>query len=312
MEPRKRNRLLIGAIMIATIGIGCVLFFSGDSEPAYDGRPLSEWVVMIGVKKNPSLYTESEKEAATEAIQAIGTNALPHLIQWLAYEPTGLRRFVFENFQKVPNRFLRNPSVLLVTFKPLIRALGAEESFSILGPSAASAIPALTQILHSTNYSIGPRYNAVSALARIGPSAMTAMTNILATAPHDEQRWVLNFFARMGTNAAPAVPALIHQVHHGDMRTAELSAETLGTLRLVPDEAVPALIDGLADPNSRMRAAAAKALGSLGSLAIIALPALNQLETDPDQGVSRAARAAITAITGVAPAGPDPLPIGSR
>ncbi len=312
MEPRKRKRRLLAFAGIVALVAGLWLFFNRNTEPTYDGRPLSEWVVMIGMKKNPSPYTDSEKEAATEAIQAIGTNAVPHLVEWLAYEPKGLRRFAFENYEKIPNRFRTNPEVTFMVFKPGIRVWGAEQSFSILGPSAAPAIPALTQILQSINYSIGPRYKAVSALACIGPSAMTAMTNILAAAPYDEQLWVLNSFARMGTNAAAAVPALIHQVHHGDMRTAEVAAETLGTLRLVPDEAVPALIGGLADPHPRMRAAAAKALGSFGAQAGTALPALNQLETDPDQGVSKAARAAITAITGVAPSGPDPLPIGSR
>lgn len=305
MGPRKRKHLLIGAIVIALV-TGFWFFVLRNPEPAYNGKRLGEWI---------SIYLAAETltgvQDARAAIQKIGTNALPVLIDWIDYHPGPLRRHALTHWDKLPGG-LRNHSVLhRWLFGGHQRSGHAQSAFAVLRDQAVPAIPALHQLVRDSA-SPETRRGAVMALAAIGPGALTAMTNILATAPFAEQRLVLDCLTKLGTNGAPAVPALIHQVHHGDMRTAELSAATLGTLGLVPDEAVPALIDGLADSNSRMRAAAAKALGRFGALAINALPALNQLETDPDQGVSKAARAAITAITGVAPAGPDPLPIGSR
>jgi hypothetical protein len=297
--------LLAFAGLVALV-VGLLLLLNRDPEPAYNGKRLGEWI---------SIYLAAESLTAVKeagaAIQMIGTNALPILIDWIDYHHGPLRRHALTHWDKLPGG-LRNHSVFhRWLFGGYQRSGHAQSAFAVLRDQAVPAIPALHQLVRDSA-SPETRRGAVMALAAIGPGAMTAMTNILATAFYDEQRLVLNSLTKLGTNAAPAVPALIHQVHHGDMRTAELSAETLGTLRLVPDETVPALIDGLADSNSRMRAAAAKALGSFGAQAIIALPVLNQLETDPDQGVSRAARAAITAITGVAPSGPAPLPIGSR
>lgn len=306
MEPRKRRRLLLAFTGIVALVAGLLLLLNRDPEPAYKGKRLGEWI---------SIYLAAESLSAVKeagaAMQTIGTNALPILVDWIDFHPGPLRRHALTHWDKLPGG-LRNHSVLhRWLFGGHQRSFLAQSAFAVLRDQAVPAIPALHQLVRDSA-SPETRRGALMALAAIGPGALTAMTNLLATAPFAEQRLVLDSLATMGTNAAPAVPALIHQIHHGDMRTAELSAATLGALGLVPDEAVPALIDGLADSNSRMRAAAAKALGSFGAQAIIALPALNQLETDPDQGVSRAARAAITAITGVAPAGPDPLPIGSR
>jgi HEAT repeat protein len=298
VEPRKRQRLLLGTILIGAIVIGCVLFFSGNSEPTYNGRPLSEWVV-IAARMSPSPYTQSEKEAATEAIQAIGTNALPHLVEWLGYEPKGLRRVLFLNFRKVPNRFQTNPAVYYVAYRPVIRVLGAEESFSILGPSAAPAIPALTQMLRSTNSSNGTRQRALSALAFIGPDAFPTVLGVVSNISQlSDLSITMGPLTRLKRHEFDKMlPALLPHLQSTNLPLALQVINYLGNMWSDSELVVPAYTRCLEDPRWEIRAAAASSLRPLGwSRAQAALPALVKALGDTNATVRSNAAAAIRMI----------------
>jgi len=278
-----------------------IFFYAGTREPMHGGHPLGYWVAQYSVHRAGLFVDSAEQRAAAEmAIRLIGTNALPYLVDWIDYDPGPWRRKLGPHVEKLPGWLQRSAVIQRPLYGGTSRAQRAQLALESLGPTAAPALLELHR-LACNSHSTDTRRRAVIALCAIGPSAMTAMTNILATAPFDEQRLIMNSLPKLGTNAAPAVPVLVHQLQYGDLRTATASAQTLATLRLDLDFVIPALSDRLADPHPRMRIAAASSLAQFGTRAFISLPALNQLATDPDKGVSKAASDAIKAITAVAP-----------
>jgi len=69
---RKRWIYLLLLTVGVLVGVLAVIF-SGEREPEYGGRKLSEWV-----QKLPSNAAPDGDSAAEKAIRQIGTNSLPY------------------------------------------------------------------------------------------------------------------------------------------------------------------------------------------------------------------------------------------
>jgi len=294
VESRKRKRLLLALAGIVALVAGLWLVLNRNAEPTYDGRHLSEWVV-IAAPMNPVTYTTFEKEAAANAIRAIGTNGLPHLIQWLGYEPKGLGKLLFFNFQKAPQRFQTNPAILSMVYKRAVQAWGAEESFSILGSSAAPAIPAISQILHSTNYSTRTRSHALSALAFIGPEAFPAMLGVVSNLSQLSDLWITHPLTRLKRHEFDQLlPALLPHLQSTNLPLALEVSKFLSDMSSDSDLIAPAYIRCLEDPRWEIRAEAAGSLKALGwRRAQAAVPALVKALGDTNATVRSNATAAI-------------------
>jgi hypothetical protein len=306
VEPRKRKRLLLAFAGIVAFVAGLFLVLNHYTEPTYNGRPLSEWIA-----PQYAAPTSPEAKEARIAIKAIGTSALPYLLEWITYEHGDLRRWARMHEYDFPNWLQEGPAFRQWLYGGFERAYHARAAFAVLGDQAIPAIPELHRLACTADRR-DTQIRAAHCLFNIGPAATAALTNVLATTYIANEPSFTERIESLGTNAAPFVPILVHQLKHGSWQGEVRSAETLGALQLNPEEVIPALIDRLADPHPEMRAAAAKSLAQFGTWAIIALPALNQLVNDPERRVSAAASNAITAITGVAPPEADPLPIGSK
>jgi len=123
---RKRRLCLLLIAIAVLVGVLAVIF-RREREPEYGGRKLSEWVLRLPVK--PSELGPSEAE---EAIRHIGTNAVPYLLKWISREPA---RWQVKLYQKVSD-VLRNAPNAVFQDQNMLRAVGAAEAFSILGPKA--------------------------------------------------------------------------------------------------------------------------------------------------------------------------------
>src|ERR1051326_8485766 len=82
-------------LLIATVAVTVLVFtlrLVRDREPVYKGRTLSEWLVIeLDTMDSYSAIGETveaakRQSAATTAIRQIGTNALPSLLKWTAYQ----------------------------------------------------------------------------------------------------------------------------------------------------------------------------------------------------------------------------------
>lgn len=295
MESRKRKHLLIGAIMIATIAMGCVLFFSGDPEPAYAGKSLSAWVdAPVGAM--PPLKHSSE---AVSAIRAIGTNALPFLVEWIRYEPSDLRVKSEPRVRSLPS-WLLNPLTWRLLYRDIYRAQAAKEAFIALGPAAAPAVPQLHAIfLATSNNSV--RANVVLSLVEIGPEAAPALANIAATTAYGVM--IVHHMDRdlYRANLDAFTPILLSYLRGPDVNMASFAATGFARLQPDPEHSVPALIAALERPEDQIRIATCIALGNYGAEATAALPVLARLasETAPGTQVNLTSRIAIEKITGV-------------
>ena len=143
-------------------------------------------------------------------------------------------------------------------------------------------LPAITAATHDENRNV--RTAAWEALAEVGPPAVPALIELLAS---HEERDVLNaatVLSMAGTNAEAAVPSLINALQNQNEKVRSKAASALGSIGPGAATAVPALLEVLKQNDSaETQQAAAYAIGEMGSMAGAAVPALiKMLQTTND------------------------------
>ncbi len=292
MRRRRKTVFVLGLMVVLTLAW---VVFTPEKEPEYQGKKLSEWLL--------EFRTGGEWKKAHDAIQIIGTNAIPLLLDWIAYEPPesgdrtdGLLNTIRVNWRTTSlyleevlytMRLHRDPPEALYA-----RRRDALTAFQILGPIAEPAVPALSQLLYDVKED--DELNAQSlalALARVSPTycapLYTALTN-------------RNLAVRVGaaitiarsrnTNSAAAVPILVDYVHHHKHGFSFFSAtHALGSLHCRPELSLPALNSVLTNPDPSLRKAAVIAIGEFESEARTNLQFVLPLLRDTDPTVRESA-----------------------
>jgi len=79
MRLSKKGVIILAAFIVTALGVFIWQSRPQESEPVYEGRTLSEWVVLL------DSHTEhkAQNEAAEGAFQAMGKQAMPGLIRIL-------------------------------------------------------------------------------------------------------------------------------------------------------------------------------------------------------------------------------------
>ena len=255
-------RFAVLALVFAPIAFA--FWASRKSQPHYQGRSLTAWLDEL------SSGQFEDRARATNAIRAIGTNALPVLLALLREEDSlPASRFI---------DFLRRQSFLRLGLRhPSERYGQVALGFRVLGPLAAPAGPELERIL--TN---GPaRISAAFCLATIGPDNLPIFLRGLDSLDPDTLMGSIAAIAELHKAAQPAAPKLLRLAQARDPRVRRLALFTLGNIGPDPSNAVPLFISCLRDGDSRVRVQAAHALGVLGPRARSATPALLPLLSDP-------------------------------
>lgn len=276
--------------MIATLAIGCVLFFSGDPEPTYAGKRLNQW---LGQMNQPGW---GESEEAREAIRAIGTNALPFLLEWMDWEPNGLQRLVKSRQDDLPH-WMRNHTFIRSVLAPYEQAEMAPAAFAALGAVAAPAIPELRKHIGPGN-SRKTIHRAYLSLAGIGKPAAPVFLQALEDPALDPTNSSRIMFALhyMHSGLASLEPALLANLGRTDERIVEQTISFLSSRKLAidPQDIMPRLIANLHHPNIEIRRAAVRAIGFYGDAAM--LPTLTNALSDTDAQIRYGAQSAISEI----------------
>jgi HEAT repeat protein len=239
--------------------------------------------------------SQEQADQVRDAIQQLGTNAVPSLLIWLNYEPPIFRYHLTPICQRLPriiglNRYVQR---LLIDRQAEARAIQSEQALPILGEAAAPAIPELVRRASApwSPYSMR-RGSALTTLANLGAPATAPLAVQLSSPGGAADKEVIFCVSLIGTNARPLVPLLIKNLNHTNWTAALYSAVALGNLRLEPQLVVPALTNSLNHPRSDVRTESAFALAKFGLTAKDALPALTNALNDPDPQVrTNAARA---------------------
>jgi hypothetical protein len=136
-----RRRALTISILVAILATtGLCLWVRSHTEPSFEGRSLTEWVRPI----NLAHWAEFNEEQ-TRGIRAIGTNALPTLLDWAqAEDGPGRQQFIkwLVNHPRIP---IRHP--MYAYEKKYLAA----RAFLALKELGKPAFPALLKMLNDTN-----------------------------------------------------------------------------------------------------------------------------------------------------------------
>jgi HEAT repeat protein len=180
---------------------------------------------------------------------------------------------------------------------PHVRAVSAK-GLPAVGVPAEQAVPALVRLLQKE-----PTVVVVYALSEYGPDAAPSLERLVPILTNKELdtelRWnAARTLGKLREAGVDAIPVLVDSLADEAATVREHSAEALGDIGAPAKSAVPALIAVLADPATRVRRDAARSLGQIAPPADEAVPELKKLLKDPEAIVRDAA---LTAIRSLAP-----------
>jgi HEAT repeat protein len=269
-----RQKIARSAIILFAVILVWVFCFTPPArkEPVYKGKTLTQWLNQLddgqadGISSSSlPTFSRSQIEAA-EAIRAIGTNALPFLLEDIHTHPS--EKDVWIQLNRKLDRITMNHfgrwslGLADVTAKDRVRWRAAQ-GLSALGPIAKPAVPELTRLLF-TNYFHSSIKEAAYALAGIGSDGIAVLTN--AVQPTNEWSgmcaiWALGQHPTAGTNV---IPFLISATTSSSEGTACGAIQVLGLFHVDREHVIPALTNALNSSNAAVRGDAARALADFG------------------------------------------------
>lgn len=290
--PKGGHQAIRAVVVVFVAGILFALwYFSRPTrpEPVYQGRRLTSWLKQLddgeafGISSSRPLSLTSSQLEAASAIHAMGTNALPFLMDDLHARPTEESRRV--RFYRWSNKHL--PDWLHSTLFPSMDTTEedrirwrAAQGLSALGARAKPALPELKRLLF-TNFWHSSIKESAYALAAIRPEGIDILTNSIQT--NNEWSgmcaiWALGQHPDTGTNC---IPFLIQCTKSSSQGTAEGAIEVLGLFHTEAAQVVPVLTNLLTSPNTQLSTRAAISLGRFGKKAAEALPLLQNMTNAP-------------------------------
>ena len=138
MKANQLSGLLLFLILIAT----AFRLSTRASEPNCNGKPLSEWLLILKERHAFEMIDEADAQAA---IRQIGTNGIPTMIDLLnVYDEQSAKRVLSKLHNKNLTawyKYEENPFIAAENVREL-----ALEGFSILGTNAEFAVPQITNV----------------------------------------------------------------------------------------------------------------------------------------------------------------------
>ena len=219
---------------------------------------------------------------AIEAIRAIGPQAVPFLLNWMPRP---------ETVHQYANRSANTPAWDTLEF-----------AWSALGTDGKSAIPILARIINQPmrtmdDYSVWTE--SAKAISYLEPDAIAPMLTAASNMQGNHVMWeLIHNLENMGSNGAPAIPAIIHWTNDPDYFVRDAVVSALGGIGQRPDLALPVILDELEhDPQGMVRRDAAEALGAFANDSDVVLPELIKMLKDPDWEAREGALSGLGAIT---------------
>ena len=275
--------LCAGGLALAGLAI-----FLLPGEPVYHGKRLSTWLADLHPRVG-----EARQQKAELALRAIGTNAVPYLLELLRHREPRLRRELRE-FSQRTKTFLRMRADYELPWVAVVeRDLQLSAAFAALGPSARPALPALTNLL------LRPETTSVSAsaLARIGSDAFGPLTRALESSHAEVRAAAAAALGSLPGDLAAIIPALQKALADSDKFVRINAVISFGQIAETKPEAVlDDLIRGLRDSSPSVKIFAADFLARLGKGARPAVPELVNMAGGLDRLASGKAVSALKQI----------------
>ena len=169
--------------------LGCAIYYSTRSnEPTYEGRPLTEWLRKLDTDLNNFRTADinaPQLAGSVGPIRAIGTNAIPTLLNYVIAKPTpGVNALT---------RFVRKLGWKRFRFSVDDKQQLAIWGFWALGQDAKPAAPELVQIVYTgTGDSRGTALSCLSNFERDREIMLPVMLKLLSDSDKDMARYATN------------------------------------------------------------------------------------------------------------------------
>jgi hypothetical protein len=287
-----KRRLILGTISLGACAVALCLTHACTGEPSFKGRSLSTWLARLDVAVDETGATQTQNAEALEAVRHMGTNTVPFLLRYIHSEgpPKPAKAILMVHL------FLEGHG-LHWDLTGMTKAHRAQLALCALGSEARVAIPTLVRLSSDTT-APNTAYRAAWVLISIATKEDLPALAQVFTNQQESARWIVaNHIHRLGPDARPAIPLLLHCLQHTNSDIAAAAALSIGKLHLEPQQCVPALVATLAAGDDATRFRSATALGEFETDATFAVPALRKMLRDPSPHVATAASNALRSIT---------------
>jgi hypothetical protein len=273
-----------------------------EREPVYQGKRLRLWLgeysECYDSDKSGGPETREAQNVAEAAVQQIGTNAIPTLLNMLRKKNSFLVSKLIPVWDRYFSRIPHLPASVRFPSWYQSHAVVLNQQgfmgFEILRANARQAVPALLNI-YEQNISPSSQFYVSRALTAIGPDATrTAIPSFLRCTASSNvivRKFAVTALSQVHDEPALVVPALAKSLSDTNVNIRVMAASGLGVfgreVRQAIPLAVPVLIKALRDPDVWVRVAAAGSLSDFGPEAKGAVPALLDLLKDEDEYASR-------------------------
>ena len=198
----------------ALAALVAMLAFSTEREPDYGGRRLRVWLKLY--QRSSDRFTDGQE--AAEAVRHIGTNALPWLLKWTDYQPSGWKMALRTNPPAAVRRrgYIRSAYLWLLDSPAEERDWLARCGFEILGPQARPALPEVERRMADWRKPWRAS-GAMRVYTEIdGPGSVSALVSALVSTNATCRQSAAFCLATLGTNGAPAGPILRNALNDPD------------------------------------------------------------------------------------------------
>jgi hypothetical protein len=254
---RRRWYVIWGAVLLA--GLWAAIRFWPVTEPSYEGRSLKQWL-------DGRITGHVSRDEFANVIEHMGTNAVPYLLEYIQQEESSLKLEGYHFLRRAfPNSAITQRYYWWLGRQE--RQRRAAEAFEVFGSRAEFAVPILDKCLDR----LGCADSAATALIHIGDKGLPHVFAALTNRPPLCAAVITIALSNYGSNAAPAIPAMIRNLQSTNASLARLSASTIGRISLQPELVIPALQNTLKDPRADVRLGAIVGLSHFGDSARSAL-----------------------------------------
>jgi HEAT repeat protein len=253
----------------------------GAAEPTFHGKTFAEWKVQL--EKGTS--QERKRAAMALGLGPFGKQAVPHLEKALQDENEHVRRWAIEALGELGSDAEAAVASLAVQLR-IPENLHHAAICTALGKIGPAAIPVLMAALNTKNES--EQRSIAEGLRLIGKPALPALEKELLTGKHP--KLAAETMARLGVDAAAALPSLLRALATKDNELRKIILETIAGLGARAEPAMPALVKLLDHDDESDRIRAARALVSIGK------PAWPTLRQVMDKGSAAARLGVMTSL----------------
>ena len=268
-EPRK---YVSRFILVLISAIFCLVAASSAraSEPSYNGKPLSEWLLILKIGGTSAGERVADDTEAREAVRQIGTNAIPTLLDILGANDQSKGWVLSKLKSKGFREMYHNPNVPTDDLHDT-----GVMAFGLLGTNAIPAIPKIKKLLGDWKTCSG----AAEVLANLGPAGWDALTNGLYNSDDNVRGVTLEVIGSKSTMDSNVVARImIAALKYPDMVNRTTAIRYLGGKD--PAVAIPVLLPLLDNPKDYDYTVVGLSLSSYGAAAKSAVPKLLSLYTN--------------------------------